>query len=51
MVFLSRRRTSTLLRLLYEESPDHTELDPGTLRAIIRQAGLSVDEFIRLLRS
>lgn len=30
--------------------PDHRELDRGTLRAIIRQAGLSVDEFIALLR-
>ena len=29
--------------------PDHKELDRGTLRAIIRQAGLSVDEFTRLL--
>ncbi len=29
--------------------PDHRELDRGTLRAIIRQAGLSVDEFVRLL--
>ncbi len=29
--------------------PDHRELDRGTLRAIIRQAGLSVDEFTRLL--
>jgi len=28
--------------------PDHKELDRGTLRAIIRQAGLSVDEFINL---
>lgn len=26
--------------------PDHKELDRGTLRAIIRQAGLSVDEFV-----
>ena len=25
--------------------PDHKELDRGTLRAIIRQAGLSIDEF------
>jgi predicted RNA binding protein YcfA (HicA-like mRNA interferase family) len=24
--------------------PDHKELDRGTLRAIIRQAGLSIDE-------
>jgi len=30
--------------------PDHKELDRGTLRAIIRQAGLSVDEFVRLTR-
>jgi len=29
--------------------PDHRELDTGTLRAIIRQADLSVDEFINLL--
>jgi predicted RNA binding protein YcfA (HicA-like mRNA interferase family) len=26
--------------------PNHKELDRGTLRAIIRQAGLSVDEFV-----
>jgi len=25
--------------------PDHKELDRGTLRAIIRQTGLSIDEF------
>ncbi|MFB3139521.1 MAG: type II toxin-antitoxin system HicA family toxin, partial [Phycisphaerales bacterium] len=30
--------------------PDHRELDRGTLRAIIRQAGLTVDEFLALLR-
>ncbi len=29
--------------------PDHKELDSGTLRAIIRQADLSVDEFAELL--
>ncbi len=29
--------------------PDHKELDRGTLRAIIRQADLSVDEFQQLL--
>ena len=29
--------------------PDHKELDRGTLRAIIRQAGLSIDEFIHLM--
>ncbi len=29
--------------------PDHREVARGTLRAIIRQVGLSVDEFKRLL--
>lgn len=29
--------------------PDHRLLDRGTLRAIIRQAGLSVSEFLELL--
>jgi len=29
--------------------PDHRVLDRGTLRAIIRQAGLSVGEFLELL--
>jgi predicted RNA binding protein YcfA (HicA-like mRNA interferase family) len=29
--------------------PDHKEIDRGTLRAIIRQTGLSVDEFTKLL--
>lgn len=29
--------------------PDHKEIDRGTLRAIIRQAGLSVAEFLKLL--
>ena len=29
--------------------PDHAELDRGTLRAIIRQSGLSVEEFLKLL--
>ena len=29
--------------------PDHKELDRGTLRAIIRQVGISVEEFSRLL--
>ncbi len=28
---------------------NHKELDRGTLRAIIRQTGLSVDEFMKLL--
>ncbi len=29
--------------------PDHKELDRGTLRAIIRQAGMSVEDFVELL--
>ena len=29
--------------------PDHKELDRGTLRSIIRQADLGVEEFVRLL--
>lgn len=29
--------------------PNHKELDRGTLRAIIRQANLTVDEFVNLL--
>jgi predicted RNA binding protein YcfA (HicA-like mRNA interferase family) len=31
--------------------PDHKTLDKGTLRAIIRQVGLDVDEFIKLLNN
>jgi len=29
--------------------PMHSELAPGTLRSVLRQAGLSVDEFRALL--
>ena len=29
--------------------PNHKELAKGTLRALIREAGLTVDEFTRLL--
>jgi hypothetical protein len=29
--------------------PDHKELDRGTLRAIIRQAGLTIEDFTKLL--
>ena len=29
--------------------PDHKELDRGTLRAIIRQSGLTVESFVSLL--
>ena len=30
--------------------PDHRQIKPGTLRSLIRKAGLTVDEFLRLLR-
>jgi predicted RNA binding protein YcfA (HicA-like mRNA interferase family) len=30
--------------------PNHKELDRGTLRSIIRQAALTVDEFVALLQ-
>jgi len=29
--------------------PDHKELDRGTLRAILRQTDVSIDEFCRLI--
>ena len=29
--------------------PDHKELDRGTLRGILRQAGLGAEEFVKLL--
>ncbi len=31
--------------------PDHKELAPGTLRKLIRFSGMSVDEFVRRLKS
>ncbi len=30
--------------------PDHRELKPGTLRALIRKAGLTIDQFEQVLR-
>ena len=29
--------------------PDHREVDTGTLRAILRQTGIGVDEFLKML--
>ena len=43
---ISLRRNDPFARVTV---PDHKELDRGTLRAIIRQAGLTVDEFVDLL--
>lgn len=42
-----RQQTAPHRRLVV---PDHNPLAKGTLRAIIRQAGLTVPEFLRLLR-
>ena len=39
---LKRNRVSLIV-------PDHKRLDTGTLRSIIRDAGLSVEEFVSLL--
>jgi len=30
--------------------PDHSEMAKGTLRALIREAGLTVDQFLELLK-
>lgn len=53
--FYLKRQTGSHLILRRDEPfaqvvvPDHRELDSGTLRSIIRQAGFSVDEFVALL--
>jgi predicted RNA binding protein YcfA (HicA-like mRNA interferase family) len=40
------RRNEPFVQLVV---PDHKELDRGTLRAIIRQSGLTVETFVSLL--
>lgn len=53
--FLVNRQRGSHIILVREDPrttisiPDHKEIDRGTLRAIIRQVGLSVDEFVALL--
>lgn len=53
--FVLKRQKSSHIVLCREDPfaqvvvPDHKELDRGTLRAIIRLAGLGVDEFVGLL--
>jgi predicted RNA binding protein YcfA (HicA-like mRNA interferase family) len=53
--FYFRRQTGSYMVLRRDDPfaqvvvPDHRVLDRGTLRAIIRQAGLSVGEFLKLL--
>jgi len=54
--FYLKRQTGSHLVLRRDEPfaqvvvPDHKVLDRGTLRAIIRQADLSVDELVSLMR-
>jgi len=53
--FHERRRRGSHVVLRRDEPfaqlvvPDHDELDRGTLRAILRQAGLSVEQFNELI--
>jgi predicted RNA binding protein YcfA (HicA-like mRNA interferase family) len=53
--FIQRRQHGSHIILRREDPfaqvtvPDHKELDRGTLRAIIRQSGLSVEEFVRMI--
>lgn len=53
--FVVARQRGSHIILVREEPkttvsvPNHDELDRGTLRAIVRQVDLSVDEFIELL--
>ena len=53
--FYLKRQTGSHMVLRREEPfaqvvvPDHRVLDRGTLRAIIRHAALSVEEFVDLL--
>lgn len=53
--FYIRRRESSHVILRRDDPfaqvvvPDHKEIDRGTLKAIIRQSGLSVTEFVKLL--
>ena len=53
--FLAKRQRGSHIILRRESPfaqvvvPDHKEIDRGTLRAILRQTGLSVEEFERLI--
>jgi predicted RNA binding protein YcfA (HicA-like mRNA interferase family) len=51
--FIVRRQTGSHIIIKREKRqvvvPNHDELDRGTLRSIIKQAGLTVDEFLELL--
>ena len=43
-IIMTRRGHAATLSI-----PDHPHLKPGTLRALIRKAGLSVGEFLALM--
>lgn len=53
--FYQKRREGSHIILRRDEPfaqvvvPDHKDLDRGTLRAIIRQSGLSIGDFAKLL--
>jgi predicted RNA binding protein YcfA (HicA-like mRNA interferase family) len=53
--FYFKRQTGSHMILRKDEPftqvvvPNHRELDRGTLRSIIRQAGLNIEEFLALL--
>ncbi|MFQ6136861.1 MAG: type II toxin-antitoxin system HicA family toxin [Candidatus Hydrothermarchaeales archaeon] len=44
-VRLKKKDGKTLITVV----PDHKELEKGTLKAILRQANISVEEFLKLL--
>jgi len=54
--YLADHQTGSHVILRHEDPPyrrltvpDHKEIAKGTLRAVLRQAGLTVDEFRKLL--
>lgn len=52
-IFIRQTGSHIIIRRAYPFSqitvPDHKELDRGTLRAIIRQADLTIETFVSLL--
>jgi len=51
---IARQRSSHIIMVREGENvtlsiPDHKEVAKGTLRSLIRAAGITVDEFVRLL--
>ena len=51
--FIVRRQTGSHMIVKREKRqvvvPNHDEIDRGTLRSIIKQSGLTVDEFLKFL--